>query len=146
VVSAVAFSLLRSVIHDMLSCSKRMDCGGYPRRWMKSANHSGVFIVRWFMALCEYSYEIEFIAGVVNGIADSMSRHCHNNMIDSPTKHSKSEILSSTIIPKFKLTDYQYKTISSLHNSNVGHFGLERTMKCPQDVNKRWEFQRNHVR
>jgi transposase InsO family protein len=108
--------------------------------------NSNPMIVRWFMALSEYSYEIEFISGVDNGIADSMSRLCRNNMTDSPAEYSKSEILSSTIIPKFKLTDYQYKTISSLHNSNVGHFGLERTMKRLQDVNKRWEFQRQHVR
>jgi transposase InsO family protein len=98
------------------------------------------------MALSEYSYEIEFISVVDNGIADSMSRLCRNNMTDSPAEYSKSEILSSTIIPKFKLTDYQYNTISSLHNSNVGHLGLERTMKRLQDVNKRWEFQRHHVR
>jgi hypothetical protein len=35
------------------------------------------------MALSEYSYEIEFILGVDNGIADSMSRLCRNNMTDS---------------------------------------------------------------
>jgi hypothetical protein len=75
-----------------------------------------------------------------------MSSLCRNNMTDSPAEYRKSEILSSTIIPKFKLTDYQYKTISSLHNSNDRHFGLERTMKRLQEVNKRWEFQRHHVR
>jgi Integrase zinc binding domain len=80
-----------------------------------------------------------------NSLADAF-RRCRNNMTDSPTEYKSSDILSATIIPKFKLTDYQYKTISSLHNYHVGHFGLERTMKRLLDVNKRWEFQRHHVR
>ena len=108
--------------------------------------NSNPMIVRWFMALSEYSYEIEFISGVDNGIADSMSRLCRNNMTDSPSEYNKSDILSANIIEKFTLTDYQYKTISALHNSQVGHFGLERTMKRLIDTNKRWEFQRQHVR
>ena len=108
--------------------------------------NSNPMIVRWFMALSEYSYEIEFISGVDNGIADSMSRLCRNHMTDSSSEYSKSDILCSNIIEKFKLTTYQYKSISSLHNSKVGHFGLERTMKRLHDVNKKWEFQRHHVR
>ena len=109
-------------------------------------DNSNSMIVRWFMALSEYSYDIEFLSGVDNGIADSMSRLCRNNMLDSPVEYNKSEVLTSMIIEKFKLSDYQYKTISALHNSTVGHFGLERTLKRLHDSNKRWEFQRQHVR
>ena len=36
--------------------------------------NSNPMIVRWFMALSQYSYDIEFISGNDNGIADSMSR------------------------------------------------------------------------
>jgi hypothetical protein len=96
--------------------------------------NSNPMIVRWFMALSEYTYHIGFISGEENGIADSMSRLCRNNMTDSPTEYKSSDILSATIIPKFILTDYQYKTISSLYNSHVGHFGLERTMKRLLDI------------
>jgi hypothetical protein len=103
-------------------------------------------IVRWFMALSKYSYEIEFISGIDNGIADSMSRLCRNNMTELRHVYTTSEILCSNIIEKFKLTPFQYKTISSLHNSTVGHFGLDRTMKRLNDINQKWEFQRQHVR
>jgi RNase H-like domain found in reverse transcriptase/Integrase core domain len=108
--------------------------------------NSNTMIVRWFMALSQYSYEIEFISGIENGIADSMSRLCRNNMTESPHLKTKSEILCSNIIEKFKFTSFQYKTISSLHNSTVGHFGLERTMKHLNDMNQKWGFQRQHVR
>jgi hypothetical protein len=48
---------------------------------------------------------------------DSMSRLCRNNMTDSPREYS------DNIIEKFTLTQVQYRTIASVHNSNVGHFG-----------------------
>jgi Integrase zinc binding domain len=108
--------------------------------------NSSPMIVRWFMALSQYSYEIEFISGIDNGIANSMSRLCRNNMTELPHVYTTSEILCSNIIEKFKLTPFQYKTISSLHHSTVGHFGLERTMKRLNDINQKWEFQRQNVR
>ena len=35
-----------------------------------------------YMALNEFSFELEFIAGVDNNIADAMSDLCRNNIID----------------------------------------------------------------
>ena len=40
------------------------------------------------MALSEFSFELEFIAGVDNNIADAISRLCRNNMIDYPEEFS----------------------------------------------------------
>ena len=45
------------------------------------------------MALSEFSLRVEFIAGKDNGIADSMSRLCRNNMLESPDEYSPSDIL-----------------------------------------------------
>jgi hypothetical protein len=55
-------------------------------------------------------------------------------------------ILSANIIEKFTLIQVQYKTIASVHNSNVGHFGLDRTLECLQAIGKMWLIQRQHVR
>ena len=49
--------------------------------------NSNSMIVRWYVALSEYTYKIEFIKGVDNNIADSMSQLCRNNMIDSPKEY-----------------------------------------------------------
>ena len=98
------------------------------------------------MALSEYSFKLEFISGDANEVADSMSRLCRNNMTDSPTEYSEKVILSANIIEKFTLTQVQYKTIASVHNSNVGHYGLERTLKRLKAIGRVWEFQRQHVR
>ena len=45
---------------------------------------SNPMIVGWYMALSEFSFTLEFIPGVDNDIADSLSRLCRNDMIDSP--------------------------------------------------------------
>ena len=41
-------------------------------------------IVRLYMALSEFTFDIKFIFGEDNDIADSMSRLCRNDMIDNP--------------------------------------------------------------
>ena len=71
-----------------------------------------------------------------------MSRLSRNNMVDHPQEYSLETIMSVNIIEKFKLTREQNNTISNVHNSQVGHFGLERTLKRLKDNNKVWQFQR----
>ena len=56
---------------------------------------SNPMIVRWYMALNEFSFTLEFLPGVKNDIADAMSRLGHNNMIDFPEKYSDERILSA---------------------------------------------------
>jgi hypothetical protein len=90
------------------------------------SQNSYPMMVRWLMALSEFSFEVEFIAD--NGVADSMSRGCRDNMIDSPNEHTPSVILAASIITKFKLPTDKYSIISSLHNSSCGHYGIERTL------------------
>ena len=51
--------------------------------------------VRWYMALSECTFNIEFISGEDNSIADSMSRLCRNNMIDNPREYSEEYIISA---------------------------------------------------
>ena len=116
------------------------------RNLLYITENSNPMIVRWYMALSEYSFNLEFISGEANEVADSMSRLCRNNMTESPREYSAKLILSANIIEKFTLTQVQYKTIASVHNSNVGHFGLDRTLKRLKAIGKVWEFQRQHVR
>ena len=89
---------------------------------------SNPMIVRWYMALSEFSFTLEFIPGVDNNIADAMSLLCRNNMIDSPTEFSEEIILSSNS-QSFKPDKIQYTNIGKMHNSFVDHFGLESTLK-----------------
>ena len=98
------------------------------------------------MALSEFSFTVEHIPGVDNGIADSMSRLCRNNMVDFPLEYTSHDVLCANIITKFKLSSYEYATIGSVHNSSCGHYGLERTLLRLKQLKKKWKFQRQHVR
>ena len=40
----------------------------------------------------------------------------------------------------------QYSMICMMHNTFVGHFGLERTLKRFKDLKDTWEYQRQHIR
>ena len=95
---------------------------------------SNPMIVRWYMALSELSFSLDFIPGADNDIADSLSCPCRNNMIDSPKEYSPEYILSALHIESYKPSQSQYSKIGMLHNTVVGHFGLERTLKCFNDL------------
>ena len=83
--------------------------------------------------------------GFGNDIADAMSRLCQNNMVDSPQKYSEEHILSA-ISASTKPNERQIAKIGMMHNSKVGHFGLDRTLKRFKDLNDTWEYQRQHIR
>ena len=102
-------------------------------------------IVRWHMALSEFSFTLEFIPGVDNDIADSLSRLYRNNIIDSPKEYLP-EYLSALHIESYKPSSSQYSKIGMLHNTVVGHYVLERTLKRFKSLKDTWEYQRQHVR
>jgi hypothetical protein len=49
-------------------------------------------------------------------------------MLEQPDLYSAEDIVCSTLI-EFKIEDDKYKLISKVHNSLVGHHGVERTVK-----------------
>ena len=67
-------------------------------------------------------------------------------MIDSPKEYSPEYILSALHIESYKPSPSQYFKIDMLHNTVVGHYGLERTLKRFKDLNDTWEYKRQHVR
>ena len=76
-------------------------------------------IVRWYMALSEISFTLEFIPGVDNDIGDSLSRLCGNNMIDSPKEYSPEYILSALHVESYEPSPSQHSKIGMLHNTVV---------------------------
>ena len=78
--------------------------------------------------------------------ADSLSRLCCNDMIDSPKEFLSEYILSALLIESYKSSPSQYSKIGMLHNTVVGHYGLEHTLKRFKDLKDTWEYQRQHIR
>jgi hypothetical protein len=80
-------------------------------------------IVRWHLALQELDFQILFVPGVDNVIADAMSRLCINNKPEVPTA------ILAAIDGPYILNNDNYKIIESVHNAMVGHGGVERTLR-----------------
>ena len=87
---------LQSLLHDCFF-TIRTD----HRNLLCITEASNPMIVRWYMALSEFSFSLDFIPGVDNDIADSLSRLCRNNMIDSPKEYSPENILSALHIESY---------------------------------------------
>ena len=55
-------------------------------------------------------------------------------------------ILSALHTESHKPSRSQYSKVGMMHNTVVGHYGLERTVKRFKDLKDTWEYQRQHVR
>jgi RNase H-like domain found in reverse transcriptase len=94
---------------------------------------SNPMIVPWHLALRELDFQILFVPGVDNSIADAMSRLCINNKPEVPTV-----ILAANNGP-YVINNDNYKIIESVHNAMVGHGGVERTLCKLQDLKLTWK-------
>jgi transposase InsO family protein len=101
---------------------------------------SNPMIVRWHLALQELDFEILFVPGVDNVIADAMSRLCINNKPEVPTS------ILSAIHGQYVINNENYQNISKVHNAMVGHGGVERTLRKLRDLNLSWNNMRLDVK
>jgi hypothetical protein len=110
---------------------------------------SNPMIYRWWMSIMELDFSLHFSLGINNPIADDMSRLCPNLMHLEPELYDSEDILCA-ITDKFILSTSEYQVIASVHNSVVGHSGVERTIKRLtyklQNLKTSWEFVRQKVK
>ena len=92
-------------------------------------------VVRWWMALQVLDFEIKFIAGSENSVADALSRLCINNKIGT----------AKNIIDSKPLTAEHYAAIAQCHNSMVGHSGVDKTVKRLKLIKLKWPDMRTDV-
>jgi hypothetical protein len=72
---------------------------------------------RWKLTIQEYDFDLEHIKGVQNVAADAFSRL-------SPIGE-KEELL---VIADAEIPPEKYKIIALFHNSDIGHFGVDKTL------------------
>ena len=125
-------------------------------------DHASPKVNRWKLDLMEYDFDIEHIAGVKNEVADSFSRLLlltrarkkaqEYSRLTVPVAH----VLAVLAIPEngklspFTIPHKVYQKIAKCHNSSVGHFGQELTLKKIHrtfpGAEGRWPQQRAHVK
>ena len=88
---------------------------------------------RWKIAIQGYDFNIEHIPGVDNVVADGLSRLLPIDV----------EVMC--ILKGMKVPDDKYNMISKVHNSNVGHHGVDRTLNLLKTQGNKWKGMREHV-
>jgi hypothetical protein len=96
---------------------------------------------RWKIKIQHFNFDIEYIPGPVNIIADSLSR-----LVINENNNNNDEYIN--LIEPFKLDKITYKAISSVHNSRAGHHGVERTLYKLKNGDKpnTWPNMREHIK
>lgn len=102
-------------------------------------------VQRWKLALQEFDFDIEHVAGKLNVVADAFSRLVVNNQPTKPNSEPR-ELLANIEVFSTRIPEELYKTIARHHNSTVGHFGVDKTIKMLQSSNQSWKYMRKHVR
>ena len=124
--------------------------------------HPSAKVNRWKLDLMEYNFDIEHVPGVNNQVADSFSRLL---LLKSKKKKLRdyscltvpvAHVLAVLAIPEngklspFKIPQKFHEIIGKCHNSSVGHFGVDLTIKKIHQNFKgeggRWRLQREHVK
>ena len=99
---------------------------------------------RWKLLIQEFDFDIEYLKGEDNIVADAFSRLL--------TVDNDSETLC--LLDEFKIPSDKYKIIGKIHNSQIGHHGVETSMKKLLATNpttgkpcvEPWPQMREHVR
>ena len=101
-------------------------------------------------------FDIEHIPGSNNIVADRFSRFCPFLTRDDTTeKQEKAKELEtvdlrktffSSILDGYKLKQQTYDKISAVHNSIVGHFGVEKTYERCKESWGVWDHMREDIK
>jgi transposase InsO family protein len=132
-------------------------------------------VIRWKLALQEFMFDTKDIKGEKNEIADFLSRippekemlerkaqteNSEENFICSFIEESMGEESTNirldsredhsewiaTLLDDYNYSEEQRTEIAKVHNSQVGHFGVQRTLERLRSLNRNWEHMRVHVR
>jgi len=103
-------------------------------------SESSARVRRWKIEMQEYDFQVEYIKGEDNFVADILSRQ---DFVDKPVKSPTKQLLTLTapeLIPRSR-----YTLISAVHNTVMGHHGIERTIKLLLRQGQYWPRLRSHV-
>ena len=94
---------------------------------------SNAMVIRWYIALQEFQYTLDYVPGHQNTIADSLSRLCVNRMTTNP-------LIVSAIQVDRVIDPEHMKILRLCHNSWVGHGGVQRTFDKIRALGKQWRY------
>ena len=92
-------------------------------------------IVRWMLRVQEFDFEVKFIPGSDNILADTLSRLHLLTGTSSPADGLDSELYDLVVVT---LDADPNEVIARFHNTVCGHFGIQRTAKLMKEHGIEW--------
>ena len=109
-------------------------------------------VKRWKLAIMHFNFNIEHIPGVNNVVADALSRlvkvpqhYLSESSFDEEESDEMLYIISEGAlneIPYFRPEDDIYKRLTRVHNSTVGHVGVEKMISRLKNMKTSWRKMR----
>jgi len=124
-------------------------------------------VIRWKMHLQEYSFDVDYLPGVDNPIADYWSRneaaevddyeiespaHVANMLCQMTLQRNEPETMfvnatkSGKSWQQFNIPETEYELIEAVHNKMTGHHGVTDTLHLLAQQGWKWPYMREHVR
>ena len=97
-------------------------------------NEQNARVKRWKLAIQQFDFNIEYIKGEENIVADHLSRLV-------PLTVDELGALEEITTPR-----EIKRRIAKVHNSNAGHHGVDRTLEILLREHDPWPYKRSHVR
>jgi hypothetical protein len=145
------WSVIQKEAFAIAFCCKSLDALLRDRKFTIKTDHknltfmkedSNPMVQRWYTALQELDYELKYVPGDQNTIADAMSRLCPNNKVIDETNNLVLAALHSQPV----ISDDHITLIAQCHNPMVGHGGVERTLRKLKDIKQSWQTMRADVK
>ena len=95
-------------------------------------------VKRWKLAIQHFDFDIEYIKGEANIEADGFSRLCPQ--LDDPESVQYLNVILE------RLPQDIYNKIQAVHNTNAGHFGVDKTIRKLVNNKQTWGGMRAHVK
>jgi transposase InsO family protein len=100
-------------------------------------------VKNWKVAIQEFNFRIEHVPGIDNPIADAFSRLCV--IWEENERNDLDHLCILDQAVAVRIPEASYRDISKVHNSIVGHFGVEKTLDRLRNNNSTWKGMRKHV-
>jgi len=107
-------------------------------------------VLRWKLAIQEYNFDAAHVPGLQNVVADSFSRLVEAKKVPladvlALRRRKGGGKSTDSVLEDLRLPDDVYDTIARVHNSWMGHRGIDATVKLLQDEGVSWKNIRKDV-
>ena len=104
-------------------------------------------IIRWRLRLQEYSFEVKHIPGRTNVVADGLSRCCVGEDVSSEADTSGDDVgrVDSQSSDASTVAPGPSEAIQRVHNSVMGHRGVELTIALLREGGESWPSMKHDV-